>query len=166
MLKKLLLLILVVAPLSAFAQDKFAYVNAQEIFGKMPELAQVESKLATKRETINKNRTAIETEYTNKLKEYQALPEDSSASVRADMEKQLQSLQERYQQFLETSNAELQKEQEALINPLQQKLMQAIKDVGDESNYTYIFDRAAMHYVSPSAIDATKQVKTKLGITE
>lgn len=166
MLKKLFLFILIAAPLSVFAQDKFAYVNAQEVFGKMPELSEVESKLATERETMQKNSTAIQNEYTALLKKYQELPEDAAASVRADLEKQLQQVQERYQQFVESSQTEMQKKQEALVTPINQKLMQAIKDVGDENSYTYIFDRAAMHYVSPNAIDATKQVKTKLGIKD
>ena len=67
MLKKLFLLLLIVAPVSIFAQDKLAFINAEEVFSKMPELKEVESKLATKSETIRKNLTALEKEYNDKV---------------------------------------------------------------------------------------------------
>ena len=69
MLKKLFLLLLIVAPVSMVAQDKLAFINAEEVFSKMPELKDVESKLATKSEAIRKNATAIEEEYNNKKNE-------------------------------------------------------------------------------------------------
>lgn len=167
MLKKLFLFLLVAAPLSGFAQEKFAYINAQEVFAKMPEMKDVESKLMAKQAVMKKNMEAIEAEYTKKIEIFQKTPTDSiTQSIALDRQKELEQLRERYQNFNEQSQAELQKEQETLLAPLHQKLVQAIKEVGDENNYTYIFDRSAMLYVNPSAIDASKAVKTKLNIKE
>lgn len=166
MFKKLLLLLLIVAPLSVFSQNKIAYLNAQEVFAKMPELKEVESKIATKKEGIQKSVTAIEGEFTNLQKKWDALPENASETERTDLQKQLEQLQERYQNFMQQSQAELQKEQEALIAPLQQKLMQAIKDVGDENNFTFILDSAAIQHTGSGSTDATPLVKSKLGIKD
>lgn len=167
MLKKAILLLLVVAPLSIFAQEKLAYINAQEIFAKMPELKEVENKLATKSETIKKNATAIEAEYQAKIEEFQKTPTESiTESIAMDRQKQLEQLEERYKNFVQTSQAEYEKEQQALLAPLQQKMRQAIKDVGDEHNYMYIFDAAALLHVGTNAIDASKQVKAKLSIVD
>lgn len=166
MLKKLILLFLVAAPLMAFAQEKTAYIDADAIFIKMPEMTEVETKLSAEAETIKQNMATIQSEYGTLLKKYQELTETSPASVRADLEKQIQQLQERHQQYEQNSAQEFQQKQQALLAPLQQKLMQAIKDVGDQNNYTYIFDRKTMHYVSPSAVDVSGQVKAKLGIKD
>lgn len=166
MLKKLFLLLFVIAPLAMFAQDKLAHVNSQEIFSKMPEIAAVQAKLKAKEETIQKNAKAIEDEYTKKVQEYQNLPAETSPSVRGDMEKQIQQIQERFENFRQTSQIELQQEQQASVAPLHTKLQNAIKEVGDEHNYTYIFDSGSLLYVSTSAVDANKLVKAKLGITE
>ena len=166
MLKKLFLLLLVIAPLSMFAQDKFAHVNYQDIFSKMPEIAGVQAKLKAKEETIQKNAKAIEDEYTKKVQEYQALTAETSPSVRGDLEKQIQQIQERFENFRQTSQVEVQQEQQSLIAPLHTKLQNAIKEVGDEHNYTYIFDSSSLLYVNPSATDASKLVKAKVGITE
>jgi len=60
MLKKLLIFFIALAPLAAVAQDvKIAYLNAQEIFSAMPELAGIEKQLTTKQEEISKNGQAL-----------------------------------------------------------------------------------------------------------
>ncbi len=165
MLKKLFLLLVVAMPAILLAQDKIAYVSAQEIFAKMPEYAAAQTKLTTKRETAMKTAQAIEQEYQTLLEKYKNDSTEISESILMDRQKQVQQLEERYQNFIQTSNAEFEKEQEALLTPIQQKLMSTIKDVGDENGITYIFDRAALLYVSASAVDITPKVKTKLGIT-
>lgn len=166
MLKKLFLLLFVIAPLSMFAQDKFAHVNYQEVFSKMPEIASVQAKLKAKEEAIKKNAAAIEDEYTKKVQEYGALGADTAPSVRGDLEKQIQQLQERFENFRQTSQLDLQQEQQALVTPLHTKLQNAIKEVGDEHSYTYILDSSSLLYINPAAVDANKLVKAKVGITE
>lgn len=167
MLKKLILLLIVIAPMTIFAQDKIAFINSNEIFSKMPELKDVESKLATKRETITKNAAAIEKEYNDLVEMF---GKDSTSnlteSIILDRQNQLESLQKRYQDFMQTSQAEYGKEQETLLAPVQQKMRQAIQTVGTENNYTYILDAGALLHVGANAIDASKLVKAKLGITD
>ena len=159
------MVLVAVMPIAIVAQDKLAYVDAQEIFGVMPELSAVESQLATKRESISKTMETIQAEYTKKLEEFQKAQDDKSPeSVIQDIGKQIDQIQERYTNFMQSSQVEMQNEQQKLMAPIQQKLMQAIKDVGDENNYTYILDRSALLYMSPSAVNAGNQVKTKLGI--
>ncbi|MFC4672958.1 OmpH/Skp family outer membrane protein [Dysgonomonas termitidis] len=166
MFKKLILLLIVIAPMSMFAQDKIAYINANEIFSKMPELKDVETKLAAKSETIKKNAAAIEAEYTKKVEEFQKDTTNLTESVLLDRQTQLDGLRDRYQNFIQTSQAEFEKEQQTLITPIQQKMRQAIKDVGDENNYSYILDAATLLHIGSHATDASKMVKTKLGITD
>ncbi|WP_036930769.1 OmpH family outer membrane protein [Prevotella sp. 10(H)] len=166
MLKKLILLLIVIVPMSIFAQDKIAYINANEIFSKMPELKDVETKLAAKSETIKKNAAAIEAEYTKKVEEFQKDTTNLTESVIVDRQTQLDGLRDRYQNFIQTSQTEYEKEQQTLLTPLQQKMRQAIKDVGDENNYVYILDAATLLHIGSNAIDASKMVKTKLGITD
>ncbi len=166
MFKKLILLLIVIAPMSMFAQDKIAYINANEIFSKMPELKDVETKLAAKSETIKKNAAAIEAEYTKKVEEFQKDTTNLTESILLDRQTQLDGLRDRYQNFIQTSQAEFEKEQQTLITPIQQKMRQAIKDVGDENNYAYILDAATLLHIGSHATDASKMVKTKLGITD
>jgi outer membrane protein len=68
--------------------------------------------------------------------------------------------------FVQNSQREMEELRQKLLAPIQQKIANAIKAVGDEKGYTYIFDLAAgnLVYVSTTAEDATPLVKSKLGI--
>jgi len=163
MLKKLVILFLVLAPLGVFSQDKLAYINTQEIFAQMPELKDVESKLATKQEEIKKNMTALETEFQTKIQEL-AGPSGSVDNLTEDQQKQLQDIRQRYETYLESSDKEFGELRQQLLTPLQQKMQKAIQEVGAEGGFTYIFELGVIPYTSTSAVDAGKLVKTKLGI--
>lgn len=167
MLKKIIILFFAITPLAMVAQDvKLAYINSQELFRMMPELTAIESQMATKQEEIKKNATALETEYNSKLEEFKNSTTEVTDAVAADRQKQLEQINERYQLFLQNSQKEMQELQQKLLAPVQQKLQNAIKSVGDEKGYAYIFDLASgsLAYHSTSAVDATPFVKAKLGI--
>lgn len=167
MTKKLIILLLAIAPIAAVAQNaKLAHVNTSELFNKMPEIPGIETQLNTKQEEISKNGQALIDEFNKKAEEFQKLAATSSETVKADHQKQLDSIQERYQMFLQNSQKEMEELRQKLLAPVQQKIVNAIKSVGDEKGYTYVFDLAAgnLVYVSITAEDATPLVKTKLGI--
>lgn len=173
MLKKFILLLCLAAPLALVAQDKIAYVSSQEVMSKMPELSDMETKMAAKQETIKKSLEGIQTEYQTKLEDYgkklEAFQKGGDATISEselmDKQKELTQLQERYETFAQNSQADLEKFYNSLMAPLQEKVRKAIKDVGDEQGYLYIIDAPALLYINPSAIDASKHVKAKLGIT-
>lgn len=164
MLKKLIILLIVAAPSFAFSQAKIAHINSQEVFMQMPEISGIESQIATKRTEISKTLESIEAERNAKYKELQDATEATPESVLLDKQKQLQQIQERLETFYQNSQTEIQTLQQKLLEPVQQKLQKAIKEVGDEQNYTYIVDVNAVPYVGTGAIDAAPLVKAKLGI--
>lgn len=166
MVKKLFLVLLLVAPLSMFAQDKLAYINADEVFYKMPEIKDVETKLATAREGIIKTKESMEKEYQLTVEKYSKTPADSLTQALSQARlKELQDMDERYQVYLQQSAQELEKQQQDLLAPLRDKFAKAVKEVGDENGYTYIMNVAIMLHIGSNAVDAGPKVKAKLGIT-
>ncbi|NDW19851.1 OmpH family outer membrane protein [Dysgonomonas sp. 216] len=165
MLKKLIILLFVVAPIGAFAQNKLGYINSEETIMQMPELKDIESKLAGKNEEIKKNIASMEAEYNARVKEFQETNTDSlTQSTILDRQKQLEQIQERYENYVQNSNKEFGELRQQLLTPLQQKFQKALKEVGDEQGFTYIMEAGALPYVSTTAIDAAPFVKAKLGI--
>lgn len=166
MLKKLILLLLIVAPVSIFAQDKIAYINSQELFVKMPEMKDVEAKLKAEDEAIRKNVEGIQNEYNTLVEKLSKDTAQLTEAVLLDRQNQVQALEKRYNEYVQKSSSDMEKSKQTLLAPLQEKLMKAIKEVGNENNYTYIIEAGALLFVGPSAIDANKAVKTKLGILD
>ena len=66
-----------------------------------------------------------------------------SEAMRATTEEELQGLQQRIQRFQETAMAQLEKTQNDLMQPVMEKALNAIKEVGKENGFTYIFDMNA-----------------------
>ena len=168
MFKKLFLFVVALAPLAAVAQNvKLAYVKSQEIFAAMPELSGIEKELSTKQEEITKNGQALVDEFNKKSEEFNKNPA-TSETMKQDQQKQLAQINERYQIYVQNSQQEMQQLQQKLLEPVYKKINDAIKAIGDDNNYTYIFDISAMPspiaYKSPSATDITPLVKTKLGL--
>lgn len=168
MLKKLLILCIALAPLAAIAQEvKIATVNVQEVFSAMPELSGIETQLSTKQEEIRKNIQALEGEFTKKMEEFEKTPAESDAA-RQDQQKQITQLQERYQTYMQNGQQEMVQLQQKLLEPVNKKIFDAIKAVGDENKYTFVYDissaQSPIVYFAPSAVDVTAQVKAKLGI--
>ena len=167
MLKKLIILFFVIAPLALVAQEsKIAHVNIQELFGLMPELTSIETQMNTKQEQVKKNAAALESEYNNKMEEFKKSEDEVTEALLMDRQKQIQQIEERYQAFMQNSQKEVQDLQQKLIAPVQDKLQKAIKAVGEEKGYIYILDLSSgtVAYHSPTAIDANPLVKSKLGI--
>lgn len=164
MLKKLFILLFVIAPLGAFAQEKIAYINTDQVFAMMPELKDVETKLSAKQQEITTQMQAIRNEYDKKVEELQNSDEKTEQSVLIALQGDIQKIQERFQTYTENSEKEFGELRQQLLAPLQEKFQGALKAVGEEQSYTYIIEAGAARYISPKALDAGPFVKTKLGI--
>ncbi|MDR0333469.1 MAG: OmpH family outer membrane protein [Dysgonamonadaceae bacterium] len=170
MLKKLLILFIAIAPIAAVAQNvKLAYIDTQEIIMAMPELSGIEGQIATRQEQMQATMQALQTEYTNKMTDFEALPETTSEAIRQDRVREIVQIQERLQTFVQNSEQELAQLWQTLFEPVQRRVSDAIKAVADEGAYTFVFDMAPMQsqpivYVSDSASNITQAVKTRLGI--
>lgn len=169
MTKKLFVLLLAIAPFMAFAQNNtVAYVNAAEVFSLMPEISDIENQLSKKQEEIASTGEALEAEYAKKVDEFQKSIDTASESTKADLQKQISQIEERFQIFQQNSYTEMNDLRQKLLAPIQEKISKAIKQVGDEKGYAYIFDistqQSPIVYINDSSVDATSEVKAKLGI--
>lgn len=168
MLKKLIVLLLILAPIGLFAQEKIAYINTDELFKQMPEMADIQTKITAKQTEIKTTLDAIQAETDKKVAEWDAADkaagkEPSQADL-AGRQKEFDSFRERYQTYSENSEKVLQETYTQLLTPVREKLLKAIKDVGTENKFSYIIEVGAAPYISPTSVDAGKLVKTKLGI--
>ncbi|MDR2120253.1 MAG: OmpH family outer membrane protein [Tannerella sp.] len=164
-MKKLLVSIFMLLPFALFAQEvKIAVVNTNEIIVLMPEVAEMEKQIADLNAQYQKEFQVMEDEYTKKYSEYIAQQDSLTENIKLRRQQDIQGLQTRIQNYVPVAQQEIEKRQEALLAPIQEKLQNAIKAVGEERGYTYIFNPQALLYRSDNAIDATPFVKEKLGI--
>ncbi|MDD3195850.1 MAG: OmpH family outer membrane protein [Paludibacter sp.] len=166
MIKKIVLLVLFALPVSMMAQDKLAYVNIQEIFQVMPDLADIEKSMADVNEQYKKELDVMYQEYYAKAKEYQDNLNTMAETIKARRQSEIVDIEKRIGTFQQTANEEMQRKQMELISALREKILKATAEVGEENSYTYIFDISSQSiaYHSAKASDVTPLVKKKLGL--
>lgn len=168
MLKKLLLAVVLAAPMCLFAQSKFGYINSQEIFNLMPEKTTAENTLVEVSKKYETEYKALQDEFNKKYGEYQALAADTPASIKQRREQELQELNTKIQNFQEVAGQDLQRQQQTLLAPIQEKIQTAVKAVGSENGFTFIFDLSipGVVYQGADAVDVSKMVKEKLELKD
>ncbi len=164
-MKKLVIFLLMMFPLGLFAQEsKIAIVNTQEIMMAMPEVADMQKQISALDAEYQKEMKAMSDEYNKKYSDFIAQQDSLTENIRLRRMQELEDIQQRTQNLIQVAQQDIQKKQTDLLAPIQEKLRNAIQAVGKENGYLYILDPQIVLYKSDAAIDATAQVKAKLGI--
>ncbi len=168
MLKKIAIFVLSLVAVSAFAQNaeiKFGHVNSQEIMMIMPQMKDAQTQLEAMAKQYEDELAKINTEYEKKVTDYLAL-KDVEDGIKKSRQAEIQNLEQRITLVKQTANEQIQKKQEALLAPVVEQVKKAIKEVGDENGFLYIFDLSvpATVYQSPKSVDVTPLLKKKLNI--
>ena len=150
----------------AQAQVKIAHVNTAEILDAMPDKAKAEKDLEKYYGELQSQLETMAKEYQAKMQDYEANQATMSNLVKQSKEKEIIDIQNRIQQFQANAEGEFEKKRAELLSPILEKIQNAINAVGKEKGYTYVLDLAtgATIFVGDDAVDATKDVKGKLGI--
>lgn len=165
MIKKLFLVALMALPMTLAAQNfKFGTVNSVEIFNLMPEKTTAEQQLEALQKQYEAEFVKMQEEFSAKYKEFVDAQETMPENIKQRRMQEIQEIQQRIQNFREVAASDLEEQQGKLMAPIQEKMSTAIKAVGEENGFTFIFDVNILMYSGTQAIDATPLVKAKLGL--
>lgn len=165
MFKRIILAIAVILPMSAFAQ-KFGVVDLEPIFQAMPEYTQMNAQIEEASKKYESELGKLTEELNKLFAEYQSIAEDPNTPD-AIKQRRMSEIQERDQkvaQFKSTAYQDLERLSQQLSQPIQQKLFDAVKAVGVDGDFTFIFPNGQAIYQGSSVINVTDQVKAKLGL--
>ena len=166
MLKKIALILLLVLPMSVFAQ-KFGHVKTQEILTAMPEYTKAQTDIQTMQKQYEDEMKRVSDEFTKKYTAYQQEQANLPKNIQERRQNELQELSERGMQMQQDSQQQLQQSWMQMLEPIAKKIDDAIKAVGQEGGYVYIFDlnQTNIPFVNETlSTDVTSTVKAKLGL--
>ena len=137
-MKKILLLSLTfLISISSFSQNKFGYIDSQELLLLMPERKTAEEEVQTFAKSLESQLQAMTAEYQQSVQEYQANEATYTDLVKQDKVTEITGLEQRIQSFQQNAQQALQSKEQELLEPILQKARQAIEDVANEGDYTY-----------------------------
>lgn len=169
MIKKILMMVLLTAPLSLAAQ-KFACFDYSAIMQAMPETKQAQTELETMGKQFSDELQSMESEIQTKIDKYQSeINDQTPENIRTRRAQEIQDLQQRYQQAANDNQQAFEEARTKKLQPIMQKVMDAVNSVAKEGNFIYVVDKTASQssgIVINEALseDVTLKVMSKLGL--
>ncbi len=165
-MKKILLAILLMAPLSIFAQ-KFAHFDLTQIIPNMKEYTAAQEELQKLQKQFEDDLKLMQDELQKKGEDYEKQKANLLDNVRQRRETELQELYNRLQTTFQDNNKILSETEQAKMQEIQKLVLDAVKKVGEAGGYVYIVDisTGAIPFVSPTlSTDVTPEIKKALGM--
>ena len=166
MLKKIALILLLIAPMSVFAQ-KFGHIKTQEILVAMPDYIKAQTDIQTMQKQYEDEMKRAQEEFNKKFTAYQEEQANLPKNIQERRQKELQELSQKGMQMQQDAQQELERSWMSMLEPIAKKIDDAIKAVGQDGGYVYIFDlnTTQIPFVNETlSTDVTGAVKAKLGI--
>lgn len=164
-MKKLLLMIMLMAPLATFAQ-KFGTVNTQTIMQALPEISKINGELQAQSKTYENDLKSMQDELTRQNDAYEKGKSTMNATAQQQKEQELQTLYQKIQQTYQDNQQALQKKQQELMQPVITKVRNAINAVGKAGGFTYIFEEGVAVYTGANVEDVTSKVQAEISKTK
>ena len=163
-----LIIMVAFAGQSAMAQNlKFGHINSDELIQAMPDYDSATVKLEKFRKELVNALDLMSVELNTKNEAYQKDAKNLSDIVKQTKEQELIDMNKRIQDFQTNAQQQLQNKQTEVFQPIYAKVDKAIKDVGKENGFLYVFDVAKgvlLYFDETKSINIMPLVKTKLGL--
>ena len=141
-MKKIIIMLMVFAPMSLFAQ-KFGHIDSQTIMQGMPEFISARGEVEAQTKKYEDELQSMQQELQRKSEDYDKNASTMNDTKRKETEAELQQMYQKIQQTYQDNQQALAKLQQEKLQPITTKLSNAIKNVGEAGGYVYIMDIAA-----------------------
>ncbi len=163
-MKKLILMLMLCAPMAVFAQ-KFGKVNTQVVVQSLPDYAKAQGEMAALSKQKENDLKAMQDELNRKAQDYEKTKSAMNPTKQKETEEELQTLGNKIQQAYQDAQKELQEKNNTLLEPILTKVQNAITAVGKAGAYTAIYElgNSGVVYFGDNVKDVTEEVKAKMG---
>ena len=151
-------------PANAGAQ-KFGYINSAELIQLMPETKKAEANLQTFVKGLENQFGGLQSSYQKQITEFQAQEKTMVDAIKQTKIKAIQDLEQQMQQSQASGQQKVAAKREQLFKPILDKAEKAVKEVGKENGYDYVFDASTGSFIyAKDSHNIMPLVKAKLGI--
>ena len=165
-MKKVLIAILMMAPLSLSAQ-KFAHFNSADVIPNMKEYTRAQTEVQAMEKQFSDDLKLMQDELQKKTDEYQKEQANLLDNVKQRREQELNDLYQRLQQSYQDNQQALAKANQEKMGAIQEKVLAAVKKLGEAGGYVYVVDTStgAIPFINTQlSTDITDQIKKECGV--
>ncbi len=144
---------------------KFGHINSDELIRALPEFDSANVKLENLQQELVNALELMTVELKNKSDAYDKESKNLTDIVRQTKEQELIDLNRRIQDFQTSAQEQLQNKQVELFQPIYARVDKAIKDVGRENGFVYVFNVSTLLYIDETkSVNVMPMAKAKLGL--
>lgn len=165
-MKRLFVLLFVIAPVVASAQVQFGYLSYKQVLKEMPEYTQAMQELQTLKAKYDEEAARGEAEFQKKFVDFLQGQKDFPQTIMQKRQAELQTLMDNGVAFRVQVQGLLAQAEKDLVAEVQKKLNRILLEIGVEYGYGFILntDDNACPYINPViGVDVTEFVRQKLG---
>lgn len=167
-MKKLFFIsILLLTSSFSFAQLKIGYIDSDAIMDNLPDVQDSRQKLDALIQEWQTELNKMENEWKTKYDDYEKRKLIMTDQTRSETEAALVQMENQIAQYREKkfgTNGELFQKQDELMKPVQNKIFTVLKEIAEQENYDYVFDRSGdiMILYAKEQYDLTSEVLNRL----
>jgi outer membrane protein len=167
-MKKLIFIsILLFTSSFALAQLKIGYIDSDTIMDNLPDVQDSRQKLDALIQEWQAELNKLENDRNTKYNDYEKRKLIMTDQTRAETEAALMQLETQIAQYREKkfgTNGELFQKQDELMKPVQNKIFTVLKEIAQEDDYDFVFDRSGdiMILYAKEQYDLTSKVLDRL----
>ncbi|MAT60005.1 MAG: molecular chaperone Skp [Ignavibacteriae bacterium] len=166
-MKKLAIVLFALSFLSINAQLKIGYIDSDTIMEQLPEAQDAQKKIDAQIQEWQEELNKLEREWKSMYDDYERRKLSMSDQRRAEVERELVAAEDKISAFRQEKfgvEGELFKKQEEVMKPVQNKVFNAIKEVAEEEELDFVFDRSGdiIFLYAKDEYDITNLVLEKL----
>jgi outer membrane protein len=147
---------------------KFGHINSDELIQALPDYDSATTKLEKFRQDLINALELMQVELNNKNEAYSKDAKNLTEIVRQTKEQEIMDMDRRIREFQASAQQQLQEKQAELFQPIMAKIDKAIKDVGKENGFVYIYTvgqgSSLVYYDETKSTNIMPLAKAKLGI--
>lgn len=146
---------------------KFGHINRNELIQALPEFDSANVKLQSFQKELVNALELMSVELNNKNDTYTKENKNYTEIVRKTKEQELVDMNRRIQEFQNNAQEQLQNKQAELFQPITVKADKAIKDIGKENGFIYVFDLSSgqlIYFDESKSTNVMPLAKAKLGL--
>ena len=170
MKKNIIFIALFLFAITSFSQVKIGYANLEFILRSLPEAQQMNREVEEYQKVLEEQISAKQAYYQSLLEDYYDKEQKGFAeSLLNSMREQIISLEQEIQGDAANAEAKLAALSAQKLEPITQKIIDAINEVYEDENYTYIFNSAdgtgnSIVLKGPEGDNLTFHILKKLGV--
>jgi len=173
-MKKLLIIIIASVFLGLAGQKlnaqelKFGHIDTDVLIQALPDYDTAVARLERFSRELTNALELMQVEFNNKYYAYERDAANLTDLVRQSRENELQDMSRRIQELQQTAQQQFQERQAEYYQPIMANVDKAIKDVGRENGFIYIFvvgqGSSVNYFDETKSVDIMPLAKAKLGI--